>query len=492
MAKHFYDRLSAMDNTFLVSEAPTTPMHVGAIEIFEDGPLRTEDGGIDIAKIRAAYLGVLHRIPRYRQKLQWIPFENRPVWVDDPHFNIDYHVRHVSLPRPGREAELRRVASRVLANHLDRRRPLWEIWVVEGLERDRFAIIAKTHHCMLDGSSGVEMAQILLSPSPEVEIAEPKPWFPRRAPTPLQLARDETWRRATLPLRAVRGFREFRAEAEDLGAEIRARATALRDFFGSSAKPSSDTPLNDTLGPHRRFDWLTLSLDDVKAVRKALDCTVNDVVLATVSHAFRGFLKGRQVAVDGITFRASTPVSTRADDERSQMGNRVSTWFVDLPLGEPDRRAQVAAIRAETRRLKESRQAMGMEMLMAAAEYAPSGILALGVGLASGPANTIVTNVPGPQFPLYMLGARMLAIIPKVPLLENIGLGIALMSYNGRVFFGFTADYDLVPDLDHFVALVAKSFAGLAAAAGVEISDSPEDGAASRPRLLPPVQVSGG
>jgi WS/DGAT/MGAT family acyltransferase len=491
MANHFYDRLTAMDNTFLVSETPTTPMHVGAIEIFEAGPLRSEHGGIDIARIRAAYLSVLHRIPRYRQKLQWIPLENRPVWVDDPHFNIDYHVRHVSLPLPGSEAELRRVASRVLANHLDRRRPLWEIWVVEGLERDRFAIIAKTHHCMLDGSSGVEMAQILLSPSPEAEIAEPKAWIPRRAPTPLQLARNEAFRRALLPLRALRGFREFRAEVEDVGAEIQSRAAALRDFFGSTAVSATTTPLNDALSPHRRFDWLTLSLDDVKAVRKALDCTVNDVVLATVSHAFREFLKGRQVAVDDITFRASTPVSMRGSDEHSPMGNRVSTWFVDLPIGEMDRRSQVVAVRSETRRLKESRQAMGMDMLMAAAEFAPSGILALGVGLASGPANTIVTNVPGPQFPLYMLGARMLAIIPKVPLLENIGLGIALMSYNGRIFFGFTADYDLVPDIDHFVDLVARSFVGLADAAGVEVSATSDEWMPSGPRLLHPFQASG-
>lgn len=492
MAKYFYDRLSAMDNAFLVSETPTTPMHVGAIEIFEAGPLQTSEGGIDIARIRAAYEAALPRIPRYRQKLQWIPIEDRPVWIDDPHFSLDYHVRHVSLPQPGGERELKAVASRVLANHLDRRRPLWEMWVVEGLEPDRFAIIAKTHHCMLDGSAGVEMAQILLSPAPDAPVAEPKPWRPRPAPTPAQLLRDEAWRYSTLPLRALRGFRAFREEVEDLGSEVGARLGALRDFFGASARFSSDTPLNDDLSPHRRFDWLKLSLDDVKAVRKAMDCTVNDVVLATVTGAFREFLQSRGVEISDLVFRASAPVSVRREQERGRMGNRVSSWFVTLPISEPDRRAQLEAIRAETRTLKESRQAIGMDMLMAAAEFAPSGVLALGAGLASGPVNTIVTNVPGPQFPLYMLGARLLALIPKVPLLEKIGIGIALMSYDGGVFWGFTADYDLVPDLADFVDGISRSFAELAAAAGVEVSEPSSAEPAARGQLLPLPGRAGG
>jgi diacylglycerol O-acyltransferase len=482
---YFYDRLSVMDNTFLLSETPTTPMHVAAIEIFEAGPLQTPGGGIDIEKIRAAYAGSLHKIPRYRQKLLWIPIENRPVWVDDPHFSLDYHVRHVSLPRPGGEEDLRRVASRVLANHLDRRRPLWEIWVVEGIEHDRFAIIAKTHHCMLDGSAGVEAAQVLLSPSPDAEIAEPEPWTPRAIPTRQQLALDEAWRYATLPLRALRGLREFREEAGDVGAEVAARARAMRDFFGSTTRMSSDTPINGRLSPHRRFDWLNMSLADVKAVRKKMDCTVNDIFLATVTDACRKYLQGRDVQLEDIVFRASTPVSLRSEGDHSQTGNRVSSWFVDLPVAKADRAAQLEAIHAETQRLKESRQAIGMEMLMAAAEFAPSGILALGAGLASGPVNIIVTNVPGPQFPLYMLGGRMLAMIPEVPLLENIGLGIALMSYDGSVFWGFTADYDLVPDLEHFVCLIQRSFAELAASAGVEISDSAGSAASARSELLP-------
>jgi WS/DGAT/MGAT family acyltransferase len=487
---YFYERLSAMDNTFLLQETPTTPMHVTAIEIFDAGPLRTPAGGIDIQRIRSAYAGVLHRIPRYRQKLLWIPLEDRPVWVDDPDFHLDYHVRHVSLPRPGGEDELRQVVSRVLANHLDRRRPLWEVWVVEGLEGDRFALIAKTHHCMMDGSAGVEMAQVLLTPSADAEVQKAERWMPRPAPTRLELLRDEAWRYASLPLRALRGLRELGEEVGDVGAEIGARANALREFFSSSTTLASDTPLNGRLSPHRRVDWLTTSLADVKAVRRKLGCTVNDVVLTTVTGACREYLLGRGVNLDGIVFRASTPVNLRAEGDHAQTGNRVSSWFVDLPVAEADRVAQLEAIHAETRRLKESRQAIGMEMLMNAAELAPSGIVALGVGLASGPVNVIVTNVPGPRFPLYMLGSRMRALIPMVPLLENVGLGIALMSYDGGIFWGFNADYDLVPDLTHFASLVERSFAELAARAGVEIS-APGVGAPAPSELAPAGEALG-
>jgi len=480
--RYFYDRLTVMDNAFLLTETPTTPMHVSAVEIFEAGPLKTAEGGIDIGKIRAAYEGALPRIPRYRQKLVWIPIENRPVWVDDPDFNLDYHVRHVALPRPGGEEDLRRAVSRIIEKHLDRNRPLWEIWVFEGLEHDRFAILAKTHHCMLDGSAGVEVAQVLLSPSPDTGITEPQPWRPRAIPTPAQLLRDEALRYATLPFRAVRGLREFREEVGDVGAELRVRAEALGDFLSTTTRLASDTPINGRLSPHRHFDWLNMSLEDVKAVRRKMDCTVNDVVLATVTGACREYLRERGISLDDLTFRASVPVNLRPGDDHDQVGNRVASWFVDLPVAEPERARQLRAIHAETERLKASRQAMGMDMMMAAAEFAPSGILALGTSLASGPTNIIVTNVPGPRVPLYALGSRLLAMIPEVPLLENIGLGIALLSYTDRVFWGFTADYELVPDLDRFVQLIERSFEELAEAAGVEVATAAGVG---RTPLLP-------
>jgi diacylglycerol O-acyltransferase len=473
MAPYYYERLSAMDNSFLASETATTPMHVAGLEVFEAGPLRTEHGGIHVGRIRAAYRSVLHRMPRYRQKLMWVPVEDRPVWIDDPHFNLDYHIRHVSLPRPGGDAELKGVASRLIANHLDRRRPLWEAWLIEGLERDRFAILSKTHHCMIDGSAGVEIAQLMLSPSPDEELAEPEPWSPRPAPTPTELFRDEALRYAGLPLRAVRGLRALRNEVEDVGAELRSRYEAMQHFVDASTSASSPTPINGPLGPHRCFDWLTMALDDVKAIRRKLDCTVNDVFLATATQAFRSLLQDEGLDLEEMVFRASTPVSLRPEGEHGTTGNQVATWFVQLPVGEPDRVAQLQAIREETARLKESDQAQGMGIAMAATELLPTPLLNFAAGFASSAVNTIVTNVPGPQVPLYMLGAPLEAILPGVPLLQNIGLGIALMTYNGRVFWGLTSDFDLVPDLGSFGERVTESFAGLAEAAGVALSASP-------------------
>jgi WS/DGAT/MGAT family acyltransferase len=462
-----YDRLSAEDNAFLLAEGPTTPMHVSAVQIFEAGPLRRDDGGIDAQAIRDAYAAVLHRVPRYRQKIAWIPFTRHAVWVDDPHFNLEYHVRHVSLPRPGGMAELKRVASRVMEHHLDRARPLWEIWIIEGLEGDRFAIIAKTHHCMIDGASGVEMAQILLSPDPQARAGKPRRYVPRRRPKAYELVRDEALRAATLPLRSAAGLIDLWRETGNLRSELQTRATAVRDLLGVALRGTSETPLNAPLSPHRRFDWLTLPLDRARAIRKAFGCTVNDVVLATVTGALRSFLRGRGARPEEICFRVSAPVSTRSEAERGMPGNRVSSWIIELPIGEPDRREQIAAIHAETRRLKATKSALGVEMLMEAAEWAPSGIVSLGARLASGPINSIVTNVPGPQFPLYMLGSRMLAMIPQVPLMENLGLEIALLSYDGNLHWGFTADYELVPDLAVFVEAIAQSFADLADAADV-------------------------
>lgn len=471
MARYAYDRLSAQDASFLAAEGPTTPMHVSAIQIYEAGPLR-EDGGIAIDKVRAAYESVLHLVPRYRQKLAWIPLENRPIWVDDPHFQIDYHIRHVALPHPGGLAELKRVASRVMEHTLDRNRPLWEMWVVEGLQGDRFATISKVHHCMVDGASGVELAQRLLSPSAHDEPEPPPPYYPRPIPSGAELLRDELMRRVGMPLRALRGLQAFRDEVDDVREEVGVRLRALGDIAGIAFSRVSETPLNGSLSPHRRFDWLEMSLAELKAVRKALGCTVNDVVLGIVTEAVRRFMLSRNVDPAHITFRAATPVNVRSDDDRRPMGNRVSSWMVELPIGEPDRVTQIDLIREETVRLKESRQALGVDMLMAATDLAPMGLIAVGAQLVSGPVNTIVTNVPGPQFPLYMLGARMLAIIPQVPLLEGLGLGIALMSYNGRVFWGLTGDYELVPDLERFTASIADSFAELARAAGVDLTSS--------------------
>jgi WS/DGAT/MGAT family acyltransferase len=468
MPSYMYERLSAQDNSFLVAEHANAPLHIAAVGIYDESAVASRDGGVDIRRFKQFIEARLHEIPRYRQKLMWVPIENRPVWVDDPHFNIDYHIRHSALPRPGGIEELKKLTARITTRTLDRSRPLWELWVVEGLEGDRFATVSKIHHCMIDGLAGADLAQILNSPFQEVEIPEPRPYLPRPAPTETELLLDAVQRVVGMPWRALRGLASLRAQAAGLREELETRARALTDILGQALHGSSDTPLNGRLGPHRRVDWLTLPLDDVKAVRRGLDCTVNDVVLATVTGAVRHYLFRRGVDPRTIDFRVSAPVSMRSDPEKGRMGNRVSAWILRLPIGEESPAAWVAGIKEKTRELKTSKQALGVEMMMQAAEYAPSSLMALGARVAAGPINMIVTNVPGPQIPLYTLGARMLEMQPLVPLLDGTGLGIALFSYDGKLHVGLNADYEIVPDIGTFTALFAQSFMALADAAGLE------------------------
>lgn len=468
MARYNYDRLSSQDASFLIFEKKHLHMHVSATQVYEVGPLRTEGGGIDIDAYKTAIASVLHRVPRYRQKLKWIPLWNHPVWIDDRQFNIDYHIRHTSLPRPGSERQLKHLAARVMAQQLDRDRPLWEVWVVEGLEGDRFAVISKIHHCMIDGASGVDLSYILMSTEPDYEPPEEVPDFnPRPEPSYATLARDEILRQWSLPFRAASDLRAFVRDAQDLGSELRVRLSALGDLLGASLHPVSKTPFNGDLGPHRRFDWLTMQLEELRSVRRKLGCSLNDLVLATVAGAVREFFKQRQVDPSMIDFRVSAPVSVRHDDERGKLGNRVSSWIVPLPLAEEDPIERVRTIYRTTQELKKSRQALGVEMMMGAVDFLGTMLLSLGARAVSGTVNSIVTNVPGPQVPLYMLGARMQSIFPQVPLLDGLGLGIALMSYDGRLCWGFNADYELLPDLKEFVRQIEASFAELKQAAGL-------------------------
>ena len=466
MSNYTYERLSAQDNGFLVAEHPNAPLHIAAVGIYDQSALASRDGGVDIRRFKRFIEARLHEIPRYRQKLAWVPIENRPVWIDDPHFNIDYHIRHAALPRPGGIDQLKSLAARITTRSLDRNRPLWELWVIEGLDGGRFATISKIHHCMIDGAAGADLAQVLNSPSPDIEIPEPRPFLPRPAPSETELLLDAVQRFAGMPFRAMRGLSALRSETAGLMAEFETRAKALGDLFSLAVKRSSETPLNGALGPHRRVDWLTLPLDEVKKVRRVLGCTVNDVVLATVTGAVRHYLMRRGANPRAIDFRVSAPVNMRKEPEKGSMGNRVSAWILRLPIEVEDPLAWVKGITETTQELKNSQQALGVEMLMQAAEYAPAGLMALGARVASGPINMIVTNVPGPQFPLYTLGARMLEMQPLVPLLDGTGLGIALFSYDGKLHVGLNADYELVPDLGSFTALFAQAFMALVDAAG--------------------------
>jgi diacylglycerol O-acyltransferase / wax synthase len=467
MPNYAYDRLSFLDHSFLRLESQTQPMHVAGVGIYEAGPLRKPDGGIDADRVRAYVESRLHYIPRYRQVLAFTPIEGHPVWVDDPHFSIDYHVRHSALPRPGDEGQLKRLSARIMAQQLDRARPLWEIWVIEGLTDDRFALVAKVHHAMVDGVSSVDLLTVMLSPEP-IETFERAPrWIPRPAPTSFELFTAEARRRVKATVDAALDLRHAVERLEDPRSDIQTAARATQSAISRMARPRSKTPLNEPIGPHRRFDWTAMQLSEVKHVRRALGGSLNDVVLATVSGAVRRFLEARRVNVDTLDFRVMAPVSVRGTDERGTLGNRVSAWMVDLPIAERDPARAVAKIRETTEKLKSSRDAMGAEMLTRAMSWTPSTLLSIGARLMTRayPFNLVVTNVPGPQVPIYLLGARMLENYGLVPLTDYLGLGIVLFSYDGKLTWGFNADWDLLPDLHDFVTGTNEAFADLRRAA---------------------------
>ncbi len=469
MPRYAYDRLTFLDTSFLLMEADNSPMHVAGAATFEVGPLKTAEGGIDIDRIRDYVVSRLHLIPRYRQRLAYAPIENHPVWVDDDHFNIHYHVRHTALPKPGDDRQLKRLAARVLAQHLDRQKPLWEIWIVEGLaDHDHFLMISKIHHCMVDGMSSVDLLNVLLKPEPAESFVPAPRWMPRAAPTRWELATEALLRYAQLPLDIGRSVPQLLREVSDAQSDIRVRLNALRETLASGFGAVSDTPLNQRIGPHRRFDWLGMDLNAVKAVKNRLGGTLNDIVLTTVAGAVRRFLQRRNIDVAHLDFRVMAPVSMRSSEDRGTLGNRVSAWMVPMPLGEPDPVRRLDAIRATTERLKQSRQALGAEVLTQVGEWTPSTLLSLGARLATRalPFNLVVTNVPGPQQPLYMLGARMIDNYGFIPLTDYLCLGVVLFSYAGKLCWGFTAEWDLLPDLHDFVGDIEESFR--------ELSDVPE------------------
>ncbi len=466
-----YERLTALDRFFLDVEQHSSHMHVAATAILEIGPLRSPDGGIAMNRIREYVASRLYLIPRYRQRLANIPIENHPVWVDDDRFAIRYHVRHSSLPRPGNERQLKRLSARIMSQKLDRSRPLWELWVVEGLEDDRFALISKTHHCMIDGVSGVDLMTVLLSVLPDTEFEEPTPWNPEPAPTSLELLRDDLIRRVTSPLNLVGLLGQAVSDPRRTCEAASEAATALGQTVGLGFQSASETPFNRRISGYRRFDWLRFDLEDIKHVKNRLGGTVNDVVLAIVAGAVGRFFERRGIPTyeqERMEFRAFCPVSVRDPSQRGRLGNRVSGMLARLPIAERDPSRRMAAIIETTKNLKKTKQALGAEVLTAVSEWTVPTLLTMGARLATRARayNMIVTNVPGPQVPLYLLGARLLEPFPMVPLFGNQALGIALFSYSGKLCWGLNAAWDIVPDLHDFVRDMEASFEELVAAAG--------------------------
>lgn len=447
----YYEPLSHLDASFLALETPTTHMHVAGVVVFDGSELVTSDGGIDIGRIKAHIGGKLSYLPRYRQRLAWAPPNRRPVWVDDDHFNFDYHVRHTSLPRPGTDEQLKRLAGRIVSQPLDRAKPLWELWVVEGMSEGRFAIIAKIHHCMIDGISGVDLTTILLNVSPTSEIEPAVDWSPRPAPNAAQLAVAEAARVTRSALDAITNVPELARRGGEVAITMGARGfAAINSLRSGWLRPSARTPLNPDLGPNRRVDWTETPLASLKEIRASLGGSVNDVILAISAGAIRRFLKeSRHFDVGEGEFRVMNPVSTRRADQRGALGNQVAMWLVNLPVSDPDPVSRLQKIKAETSKLKSTNQALGAATLVELSRGTPIPLISLAnrvVGPMMRPFNLTVTNVPGPQFPMYLLEAQMLVNYPIVPLWSQHGLGLALFSYNGILAWGVHADFDAVPD----------------------------------------------
>ncbi|MEW6268481.1 MAG: wax ester/triacylglycerol synthase family O-acyltransferase [Thermodesulfobacteriota bacterium] len=459
-----YDRLSALDASFLDLEDECCHMHVCAVLLLEPGPLRTGEGGVDAARIRSYIESRLHLIPRYRQKLAYTPIERHPVWVDDESFNIFYHIRHTSLPKPGDERQLKRLCGRLFSQKLDHTKPLWELWIVEGLASGHFAVVSKTHHCMVDGISGVDLLSVVLSPSP-VPAAEPAPpWKPRPTQSDVQLVAGEAWRRTKISLDIAREAARSLASPISSALAVWDRATGLVETIGGGLTPASETPLNPPrTGPHRRFDWVRFELAEVKAVRAALGGTVNDVVLASATGALHRFLQRHGVPTAGLDFRSLVPVNVRTADQHGGLGNKIAQMIAHLPVDEVDPRARLARVIDTTTKLKSSHQVLASELIEELSDWTATGVLTSLLRLATRQRsyNVIVTNVPGPQIPLFLLGAPLRDIYPMVPLFQGQALGFAIFSYAGGLDWGLVADWDRIPDLHDVVNDLRDSFAEL-------------------------------
>ncbi len=469
MARAHYDRLSALDAAMIFMETSHTHMHVGEVGILEAGPLATPSGSVDIERIRAHIAGGLDTIPRHRQRLAFIPIEHHPVWVDDDRFNLDYHVRHTGLPPPGTLRQLKRLVGRIMSQKLDLSKPLWEMWIVDGLEGGRFAMVTKLHHCMVDGISAVNVLSAFFSPDPHAPAHRPSIWHPRPAPRSIDLATGELRRRAGAPLALGRSLATALAHPGQTIEAIRDTAKGALEAVMDKIQPASKTPLNvDEVGPHRRVDWMRFDLDAVKEVKNRLGGKVNDVVLAIVAGAIRRYLQAHRTAVEGLDFRVVVPINTRPLSASGELGNRVVPTLARLPLEIRDPRQRLRAITQTTRALKASKQVHAVELFEDLANWADAALLAELVRRVTRwwAGNLIVTDVPGPQVPLHLLGARLLEGYPFVPMMANQAVGIALLSYAGGLYWGFNADWDAIADLHALVECFTEAFTELRQVAG--------------------------
>jgi diacylglycerol O-acyltransferase len=436
--------MSSLDASFLHVEDAVTHMHIGSVGIFE-GPAPGP------GEVKAAVAERLPLVPRYRQKVRFVPLElGRPVWVDDPHFNLDYHVRRTALPSPGGDEELRNLVGRVMSQQLDRAKPLWEMWVAEGLDDGRWALISKTHHSMVDGVSGTDLMSVILADEPEPTYAPLDDWHPGSEPNSVELVARSFLRGATSPYDAAQSVA---AAARGPRRVARQVVDTTRGFVNlrSLLSRNRTSSLNGPIGPHRRWDWARARLVEVKQIRELHGGTVNDVVLAAITNGFRELLVARGETVERRVIRTLVPVSVRAESERGTFNNKVSAMFAELPVGLEDPVARLDSLHVQMQQLKQSGQAVAAERLTALGGFAPAMLLALGGRVATrlpqSSVNTVTTNVPGPQRPLYLAGRRMLEAFPFVPLGGSVRVGVAIFSYDGGINFGVTGDLDTAPDI---------------------------------------------
>ncbi len=457
MARYAYGRLSNDAASLLEHESSRQFAHTSVTALFEAGALGRPDGGVDFAAIRAALESRLAQLPHYRRKLRRIPLENHPVWVDDHEFNLDYHVRHTSLPRPGGLTELRQVAARVQSQRLDRSRPLWECWVLEGVEGGRFALLVKTHLAMAE--AGADLLEALLSADPADVFSAPRPFVARPMPSAAELARDELLRQMRLPRQAFRRALRFFREADHAGEEIQRHVRRLAQLLGYSIRRLQETPLTGPLGPHRRCEYLSLSLDAAKTVRRELGGSIHDVVIATITGAVARYLRAHHVNPSTLDFRAAVPVSLRSGTRRQGVGE----WHIDLPVWEADPVRRLERVREHTAALGKTSPPLGAAALAGETRWSGSRLLALGASAIAHrrPEHLRLVNVPGAQVPLFFSGARLAEAYGMVPLDDEAGLGVAVLSYDGKLFVGLNADFDRVADLALFREAVAESFTEL-------------------------------
>lgn len=458
-----YDRLTALDASFLHLERLEYPMHVGAMSIFEGEPFFDAQGHFRIHDVRELVLSRLPLMPRFRKRLMAVPYEQgRPIWVDDERFDIAYHVRHTALPKPGSWEQLVALTTRVEETLLDRERPLWELWFVEGLEDGHVAIVQKTHHSLIDGVSGVDVATLLLDTSPDYTPPEIPEWTPQPPPRPTQLLVDTLCERLTEPAEFARSVRSL------LRGPRRAlhRAGELTQSLSTMVTRDAIAPrtsLNARTARHRRLSVVRVPLAEVKEIRSGLGGTVNDVVLTGVAGGLRRLLQHRGESTTDLQLRVLIPVSVRVQDEKNTLGNKVSAMFVNLPVDDRSGVERLHAISAQTRDLKERQQALGAEMIMNVSDYVAPTLMSLAARVVHRQPffNLVVTNVPGPQFPLYMMGARLLEAFPIVPLTRNLTVVVGILSYDGTLHFGLWADRDAFADLEVLAGGIDDTFSEL-------------------------------